>query len=85
MLMNFYKEANNYIPFELLIQTNTTIEYLGQHQAHVVVPLNRALAAEVAFEDVGRARGIICEYKHHFLLRVFLRIQFSESFFFLIC
>lgn len=83
--LNYFKEVNSLIKFEIIIQNSTVINYLGYKTAEIKITPQ---AKDVTFYDIRDAEGLISECKSYFIkfyyfyffnsyfLEVFLKLKF---------
>lgn len=58
-MTGYHREALDLVPFEIIIQRNTILEFLGSHE---VIPHADINPIDVTFNNVLEAVGLISEY-----------------------
>ena len=58
-VLSYRMETDNYVPFELIIQKSTIINYLGVFEQPTVVP--PAKPKDVNFQNINEADGVVCK------------------------
>ena len=61
--MNFHKEANKLVPFELIIQNNTEMNFIGNYSPQQAVEDAEPVNSE-NFSDFAQANGYISKFIH---------------------
>ena len=59
--MNFHKEANKLVPFELIIQNNTEMNFIGNYSPQQAVNDAEPVNLE-NFSDFAQAHGYISKF-----------------------
>ncbi|KAL7295201.1 hypothetical protein TKK_0011507 [Trichogramma kaykai] len=68
--MTMAKESQNFVPFDLVIQKTTIVEYLGRYEPRNTERSDERPAQEILFEDVMQADGPI-------IVRGFIKTKFT--------
>lgn len=56
-VLNFQRQDQGFVPFELIVQTSTIITYYGNREQPAALP--QANPQAISFEDIGHVEGLI--------------------------